>query len=218
MTTDPTAAKPAAPLIPPKPGRAPIFTVDERGKEIVQVPLAGAGGVALVDREDWERLMARRISPNWYLNGTGGTRPAHVRVDVKRTPTSVARLILGANAHARTVYANDDRRDLRRSNISLKKVAAKGEGEGGKGVKRVRRRTEREKSPSRIAFEAQVAKYNAESAARQARFEARIAEAVARGVDAEVARKESERVRQEEIMAYLMGRPVGTGPASVKPT
>lgn len=139
MTTDSTAARPAAPLIPPKPFRAPIFSVDGRGKEIVQVPLAGAGGVALVDRNDWDRLIARRISPNWYMNGSGGSRPAHVKVDVRRTPTTVARLILRADAHARTVYATDDRHDLRRSNISLKKVAAKGEGQGGNGVKRVRR-------------------------------------------------------------------------------
>jgi hypothetical protein len=36
------------------------------------------------------------------------------------------------------VYANYDRCDLRRSNIALKKVAAKGEGEKGSGIVRKR--------------------------------------------------------------------------------
>jgi hypothetical protein len=107
--------------------------------DIVSVPLAGAGHFATLDKADYDRLVADGISLCWVL-GTTGNRPGrHPGVKVRvadKAQVPVGRLILGATPNHRLVYASGDRTDLRRANISLKEVAARGEGDGGSGVMR----------------------------------------------------------------------------------
>ncbi|WP_225767258.1 hypothetical protein [Inquilinus sp. Marseille-Q2685] len=129
-----------------KPGRSisalrpPTFTTDERGKPVVLVPLANGAGTATLDRADWDALAARGVTPNWYLTEvTSGTyRASVVRAYHAGKVVQVGRLILGATPNQKLVYAAADRTDLRRSNITLKKVNARGEGDARTGTVRTR--------------------------------------------------------------------------------
>jgi len=50
-----------------------ILTEDDDGAKIVQVHLAG-GDFAKVFADDFTKLMALGLSPNWFLNDNGGDR------------------------------------------------------------------------------------------------------------------------------------------------
>lgn len=205
--------------------RAPTFTTDERGRPIARVPLAGLGGDALIDREDWDRLMAAGISTSWYIvsTGDGPTRFPVVRVGVRGKDVAVARLILGADPRLRLVYATDDRRDLRRSNVSLTEVNPRGEGDIRTGTVRPGRwtsiarspqgelgKTDKPKGPTkaqqraalRAAEDAAYRDYQTASSERVARWKAWIEEQVAAGRNRDQVTAEGMAQARAERWAY----------------
>lgn len=115
-----------------QPINIPIYTYYRDGSPIVLVPLTNArkfnaNQFAVVDREDWERLMDQDISPNWFLvyYGTKDQSPEkrswNVRVALaNKSPvkhTSVARLILNAAKGEAIHMADGNVLNLRRSNL-----------------------------------------------------------------------------------------------------
>jgi hypothetical protein len=116
--------------------RRPAFSLDQRGRPVALITLANGAGIATVDRADYDRLLALDVSMNWVLSQTGttATRMPAVKVRNGATMEVVARLILEADPHSRVVYAARDRTDLRRINIKLQEVMARGEGERVSGI------------------------------------------------------------------------------------
>ena len=102
------------------PKRQPTYLQDpEDNKQIVRLPLAGEGGNALINREDFDRLVDELgLSTNWTLN------MGQVRAPLNSTKghlIGVARALLGAGAKQYVAYVNGDRTDLRRKNLMLKR-------------------------------------------------------------------------------------------------
>lgn len=196
--------------------RDPIFTTDDDGNSIVRVPLARDAGHATVDRADFDRLMDAGISTCWWLvrTGDGPNRHPVVRTWVGGKDVGVARLILGADPHARITFASEDRTDLRRSNISAKKVNARGEGDARTGVMREReawvsvartpagKTKAQERAERRAAEQAAYAAFQAAQAERVARWQAWIETQVAAGRDRQQATEEAMAQAREERRAY----------------
>lgn len=132
--TTPTPATAVHPLRRTR--RRPAFALDQRGEPVALVTLANGAGTATVDRADYDRLVALGVSMNWVLSQTGttATRMPAVKVRHGATMEVVARLILEADPHSRVVYVGRDRTDLRRINIKLQEVMARGEGERVSGI------------------------------------------------------------------------------------
>lgn len=105
----------------------PIFSEAGDGKPIVLVPLTNTGHLAIVDREDWERLMDQGVSPNWFMVfRESADTPLHarrwtVRVAMpSRSPVqqvSLSRLIAGAVKGEIIHMADGNPLNLRRSNL-----------------------------------------------------------------------------------------------------
>ncbi|KGM35315.1 hypothetical protein [Inquilinus limosus] len=212
MTT--TAKKRGRPIGATAALRPPAFTTDNYGNPIALVPLAREAGTATVDRSDWDTLLARGVSPNWYLgtSGDGPNRKPAIRTTYLGEIAQVARLILEATPNHRLVYRTSDRTDLRRVNISLKKVNARGEGDAATGVMRkpewvslaklkgptkAQQRAER-----KAADDAAHAAYRAAGSERHARWMAWIETAVAGGRDRDEAYAYAQEQARAERRAY----------------
>lgn len=52
-----------------EPLRSPLYGTDERGLQVVRVPLSGLEAHAILDVAEYEALMARGLSPNWSFDG-----------------------------------------------------------------------------------------------------------------------------------------------------
>jgi len=86
--------------------------------DTVEVPLSEDGRSALVDRTDFEDLLAAGISDKWCISKVRGKEYVRVRCPyVKGGATTVARLIMRAPAGLVVRYADGDPFNLRRSNL-----------------------------------------------------------------------------------------------------
>jgi len=104
-------------------------SIDPGGRPIVRVPLAhtkvtskNPRRFALLDAEDFDRLMAAGVSPCWTLNRDGKMGIGYVRApwgsDPRgRTLVSIAPLVLGTEPGQRVHYRDGNRLNLRRSNL-----------------------------------------------------------------------------------------------------
>ncbi|WP_342238102.1 hypothetical protein [Inquilinus sp. OTU3971] len=206
--------------------RPPVFSTDDRGNLIAIVTLAKGAGICTVDRTDWDALLARGVSPNWYLgtSGVGRNRKPAIRTTRRGEIVQVARLVLEATPNHRLVYRTSDRTDLRRVNISLKKVNARGEGDAVTGIKRKttwvslaqtpRAKTKaQELAERRAADDAAHAAYRAASVERYGRWMAWIEEQVTSGRDRREATAEAQEQARAERRAYcaLHGLDLATG-------
>lgn len=97
---------------PPNALRPPLYGTDERGRSVVRVPLASVKAHAILDRADFDDLMARGVSPNWSFDGRI-VRVGHGPDNVQR----VARLILRPPENHRVRHINRNGLDLRRENL-----------------------------------------------------------------------------------------------------
>ncbi|WP_146205421.1 MULTISPECIES: hypothetical protein [unclassified Azospirillum] len=98
------------------------------------VPLSNSDEVAIIDVEDYEKLVPLLGSRTWRLNGDGTY--TYVRSKLKdRTMVTVARLILGNPWRASVRYLNGNPLDLRKSNLTLS-YGGGGVKKTGKGRKR----------------------------------------------------------------------------------
>jgi len=195
--------------------RPPAFTADDYGNPIARVPLAKGAGTATIDRADWDRLLARGVSPNWYLgtSGIGPNRKPAIRTTRRGEIVQVARLILGATPNHRLVYRTSDRTDLRRVNISLKKVSARGEGDAATGIKRKTTwaslaQAPKAKTKAQLAAERKAADdaahtaYRAAGSERYTRWMAWIESQVAAGRDRSEAYAEAQEQARAERREY----------------
>ncbi|TSD88916.1 hypothetical protein FFK22_009335 [Mycobacterium sp. KBS0706] len=198
---------------------------EDAGKGTVMVPLAGTDERALVDREDYEVLIQAGISPLWVRNDTGsgpGRKPA-VKVWHGNGMVAVARLILKAGSRGRVVYGPGGSLDLRRCNISLKTVNARGEGDARTGVMRKQawastakgQARKQARAAERAREDAAAAAFRAEAVARYDRWQAWIAAQVAAGRNRQQAEAEAMRQARAEKAAYCAEH--GLDPATGRP-
>lgn len=83
------------------------------------VPLArGRQGHALIDKEDHLRLIEAGYGGSWFLNDPGSGKK-YVCLGHGGTNKKVARLIMDPPRGYVVRYRNNDRKDLRRSNLVL---------------------------------------------------------------------------------------------------
>ncbi len=103
--------------------RPPDTTTDDRtGQPYLRVPLANSDKFARISLQDHQRVLAAGFSPNWYLHlgyvTTYAKRRGHARV---------ARIILGLTSpqdrSVRVSYASGDHTDLRRLNLTTRRVS-----------------------------------------------------------------------------------------------
>lgn len=104
---------------------APEFTTDADGLRLAHVALANTDKRVTLYAEDYDRLITDGWSRHWALTNTGG-RFEFVLVNGRgphdRTRTvTVARLIARCGKGQRTHYADGDRTNLRRDNLTVSK-------------------------------------------------------------------------------------------------
>lgn len=100
--------------------RMPYRALDRLSKPMIKVPLKN-GGTAVVDVEDFERLVKGGLSPKWFLNGTGSHQYVRAPSTTKGGLVGVARLIAGAKEGEIVKYKNGDRTCLLRRNLEISK-------------------------------------------------------------------------------------------------
>jgi|GEM_PF-2936967 len=212
--------------------RPPTFSADDHGNPVVLIELAAGAGTAILDREDFDRLVGMGVSLNWVLGrtGTASTRKPSVRVRHGDGMAVVARLILNAPDTSQVRYASADRLNLTRRNIRLLETLARGESGRVLGVNRAAWQsiagTMTRKAPvpgavptmrARIAaerIEAEAAERAAVAAGseRVARIKAEIEAAVTAGGDraaltaAGMAQARAERQAYDETHGLIEGR------------
>lgn len=103
--------------MPPNALRPPRHGLDERGLPVVRVPLATVNAHAILDRADFDALMARGVSPNWSFDGRI-VRVGHRPLNTQR----VARLIVSPPEGHQVRHRNRNALDLRRDNLFTKPV------------------------------------------------------------------------------------------------
>lgn len=105
--------------------RLPIIRSDDtRGIPIVLVPLDPKGNRwAVVEAADYDRLPERLKSAPWLLNDNGSGN-AYVKASIPSAPgglVRVHRVVIGAPQGQAVHFMSQDRCDLRRSNMRLRK-------------------------------------------------------------------------------------------------
>lgn len=103
--------------------RPPDTTTDVRtGQPFLRVPLANSDRFARISPQDHQRVLAAGFSPNWYLHLGYVTTYAKGRGHAR-----VARVILGLTSpqdrSVRVSYVSGDHTDLRRLNLTIRKVS-----------------------------------------------------------------------------------------------
>lgn len=102
--------------------REPLF-VELDGEKLVYVPLYNHDQPAILDAQDFVRLMEEEgMSGQWWYHESVKTPTQRYRyvVGVRKgnnNPVQVARIVMGAKKGDRIRYRNNDTRDLRRSNL-----------------------------------------------------------------------------------------------------
>jgi hypothetical protein len=101
--------------------REPRFIIDDRGREIVLVPLRGSARPAVVDARDFRRIMKAGYSDQWQATpNTAGQVYVTVATPDRRMVT-VARLVMKAGYKERVTVVGPDRLDLRRRNLAVRR-------------------------------------------------------------------------------------------------
>lgn len=87
---------------------------------IAYVPLGkdGKHGEAKIFLEDYQRLMEKGISPNWFAHSPKG----YVSVFIKHIPRSIARLLLDVPRAMVVKYKDGDITNLLRDNLVVVKA------------------------------------------------------------------------------------------------
>lgn len=124
-------------LVPPVAYRRPFLTFEDRpdpdnkGKliraAIANVTLA-SGQTAQLEAEDFNRLMDRGFSDQWWFHSNGG-RNAYVRTSRRDAPDqmfTIARLIVEGAFGTRVRYQDKDALNLRRANLMVREGYSKG--------------------------------------------------------------------------------------------
>lgn len=84
------------------------------------------GSSVTIDRDDFDRLMSRGLSMNWYLSGNGkGNHYVCVHHQRLGNIVPVAREIIQAGRGEVVRYRSRDRLDLRKANLTRSEGAAK---------------------------------------------------------------------------------------------
>jgi hypothetical protein len=109
--------------------RDPTFVRDRHGRAIALVPLAGGGGVACVLREDLEAIRAAGVTDQWHLSDGGYVSAALPHFDGWRAyhdpgGVIVARLVARAQPGWIVSYRDDDKLNLCRDNLRLRRRRA----------------------------------------------------------------------------------------------
>ncbi|HMU49900.1 MAG TPA: hypothetical protein PKA13_08990 [Geminicoccaceae bacterium] len=101
--------------------REPHRTTAADGSPTVEVPLAHGRGTAVLDAEDFDRLVGMGITDQWWLN-SNGHRHSYVRCTIpgdRGHAHSIGRLVIGAGRRQVVRHRNGDLLDLRRANLCL---------------------------------------------------------------------------------------------------
>lgn len=105
--------------------RPPIVRhIDNRGKPVVLVPLDPRGDSwAITEAADFDALPAELKTAAWFMNDSGnGYEYVKAGIDgASGNLVIVARILLGARRGQALCFLGNDRRDLRRTNVTLKK-------------------------------------------------------------------------------------------------
>lgn len=88
------------------------------GSRVVLVPLSKGKGVAKINEEDFIQLVSNGYVGKWFLN-TNGKGTAYVKLFYKINNKSIANLIMSPPKSHVVRYRNNDRKDLRRSNLII---------------------------------------------------------------------------------------------------
>lgn len=105
-----------------EPNRAPLHFVAPGGGRCVRVPLARHDASAIVDADDYNRLIAQGVSPHWCVNLDGSKTRRYVRVTIAGDNVrTVARLITGAGRGERVHYRDGNPLNLRGDNLRVTK-------------------------------------------------------------------------------------------------
>lgn len=102
-----------------------IRSEDDKGNPVVRVILGKSRKQVTLDADDYQKLIDRGISTNWFLNRNSSNR-AYVRVhaprlgDTKNTE-SVQRLIMNPGPSECVRIIDGDTLNLRRSNLKIVK-------------------------------------------------------------------------------------------------
>lgn len=103
------------------PKRSVRLGIDPKdGEEVVYVPLANRAVECRLFKEDYDRLMALGLSPNWCLNDAG-TGQVYVRaaLDVRGNLITIARVMAGVGHGERVQYRDWDALNLRSDNLHV---------------------------------------------------------------------------------------------------
>lgn len=101
------------------------------GRPYVLVPIGKTTYEALVDLEDWERLIALGYSGNlWSIRNGGPVYPIiygpTTKDQTKRKNVTLVRAILGAlSPEERVYYKSENRLDCRRKNLEVRTINLK---------------------------------------------------------------------------------------------
>lgn len=91
------------------------------GSPVLLIPLANSSRFARISPEDFLQLIEAGFSPNWYLHGDTVTTHRQSSGYAR-----VSRILLGiagpGHRATRVSHANGDKTDLRRSNLTTKRV------------------------------------------------------------------------------------------------
>lgn len=102
-----------------RPKRKPRHTTDDQGQPVVLVPLLRWSEPAIVDAEDFARLMSLGVTDQWRILSAPNGGPPRVVCDWRRHDVTVARLVMEASEGQRVRMRNGTTTDLRRANLLL---------------------------------------------------------------------------------------------------
>ena len=119
----------------PKKTPTPTFTTDENGVRIALIPLSLNRGHAKINIEDYHNIQSKGYTGGWYLNIKPCTECVMVNGDNDNNQP-VSRLIMNTGPGFIVKCRNNDRKDLRRSNLVVmtRKQSQKPEGMSHAGI------------------------------------------------------------------------------------
>lgn len=89
--------------------------------DVVYVPVLGATLPAVIDRADFDRIIASGVSDQWVLNRGSGRGIGFVRAKtIEGRLVTIARLVSGVTiAHRPVRYVNGNPLDIRKANLRI---------------------------------------------------------------------------------------------------
>lgn len=107
--------------------RQAFLFADECGVPCMSVPIGHRDETAIVWKTDYDRLIAAGVSPHWRTISQPRTTPRQLISDHPGLGRlSIAQVVLSEAADCRMVrHLNGDELDVRRSNLSVRKIIKK---------------------------------------------------------------------------------------------